>query len=474
MPSRVSLSMIVRNEEANLPACLASAADLVSQLVVVDTGSTDRTRAIAARCGALVVDFPWTDDFAAARNESLRHVTGDWVFWLDADDRIDADNRRRLRALFAGLEPGPDAYLMRCVSLPSTATGQASVLDLARLFPNHPEVRWQYRVHEQILPAVQRRGGALRWTDVVIQHTGYQDAALQRRKLERNLRLSQLDQRDRPDDSFVLFHLGKTYLNLGRPGEALPVLRRSLDRVAPDNSILPGLHELLARTHRQLGQAAEALAVCRAGRARLPGHAGLLFQEALLLCERGDFGPAEACLRRLLELPAEKRLVGTEEPGIRGFLARHNLAMICFRQGRAAEAEAQWTAALAERPDFAQAWFGLGDLWLAQGRPGELDRAADRLENDPGRAVEATLLRARAHMARQDFAAARQVLEEALGRSPQSVWPRVLLSHALLQEGRDLAAAEKVLREILALDPGNAQARGFLAQLLARQGRRAT
>src|SRR5207249_9840407 len=78
--ARVSLCMIVKNEEDNLPACLASAAGLFHEVIVVDTGSTDRTREIAAACGARVFDFPWVDSFAAARNESLRHATGDWAF----------------------------------------------------------------------------------------------------------------------------------------------------------------------------------------------------------------------------------------------------------------------------------------------------------------------------------------------------------------------------------------------------------
>src|SRR6185369_12826459 len=85
MPSRVSLCMIVKNEEANLPPCLSSAADLVDEIIIADTGSTDRTREIAASFGARVVEFPWVDSFAAARNESVRHATGDWIFWLDAD-----------------------------------------------------------------------------------------------------------------------------------------------------------------------------------------------------------------------------------------------------------------------------------------------------------------------------------------------------------------------------------------------------
>ena len=102
MPPSVSLCLIARDEEAHLPACLASAAGLFDETVVVDTGSADRTRAGAA-AGARVCDFPWADDFAAARNESLRHATGAWASWLDADERLDEDNRGKLRALLAGL-----------------------------------------------------------------------------------------------------------------------------------------------------------------------------------------------------------------------------------------------------------------------------------------------------------------------------------------------------------------------------------
>jgi glycosyltransferase involved in cell wall biosynthesis len=63
-------------------------ADLVDEVIVVDTGSTDRTVAVAEQMGARVFHFPWVDNFAAARNESLRHATGEWIFWMDADDRL--------------------------------------------------------------------------------------------------------------------------------------------------------------------------------------------------------------------------------------------------------------------------------------------------------------------------------------------------------------------------------------------------
>src|SRR4029450_5445578 len=91
------LSTLGKNEEANLPDCLRSVADLVDEIIIVDTGSTDRTKEVAKQFGAQVFDFPWIDNFAAARNESLSHATCPWILWLDADDRIDEANHQGLR-----------------------------------------------------------------------------------------------------------------------------------------------------------------------------------------------------------------------------------------------------------------------------------------------------------------------------------------------------------------------------------------
>src|SRR5262249_19186604 len=95
----VSLNMIVRNEEQNLPACLESGRGLFDETIVVDTGSTDRTVEIARSFGAKVSHFEWIDDFAAARNAALDRSSGDYVFWLDADDRIELSERQKLAEL---------------------------------------------------------------------------------------------------------------------------------------------------------------------------------------------------------------------------------------------------------------------------------------------------------------------------------------------------------------------------------------
>jgi glycosyltransferase involved in cell wall biosynthesis len=214
--------------------------------------------------GAKVFDFPWVDDFAAARNECIRHATDEWIFWLDADERLDEVNREKLRRLFeelihestrtdtkeerttestentektdrrdAGPTSGPThnsqltthrtpphhpttsppnaAYVMKCLCVdPSggqqaTSSRHGTVVDHVRLFRNRLEHRWKYRVHEQILPALKSTGTEIRWTDIVIHHVGYQDPALTRQKLERNLRLLHLDHAEHPDDPYILF-----------------------------------------------------------------------------------------------------------------------------------------------------------------------------------------------------------------------------------------------------------------------------
>jgi tetratricopeptide (TPR) repeat protein len=298
---RVSLCLIVRNEEANLPPCLRSAADLVDEVVVFDTGSTDRTREIATQLGARLHDFAWVDDLAAARNESLRHATGQWIFWLDADECLDRQNREGLRSLFDALTDENVAYLMKQSSVQGPDVTEPSATDHARLFRNHPLIRWEGRVYEQILPSVQRLGGSMQRTNLAIHHAGYQDQDLLRHKMERNLRLLQMDNHDHPQNPFTLFNLGMVFQELDRPADSVDYLRQSLERSPPDLSFLPQLYALLVQGYRRLGRGDLAWAASREGCTRYPKDASLLLQGALLLREGGNLAAAEGCLTRLLQ-----------------------------------------------------------------------------------------------------------------------------------------------------------------------------
>src|SRR5579875_2423548 len=298
MTTRISLTMIVKNEAATLGRCLGSVRDLVDEIIVVDTGSCDNTKDIARQYEAKVFDFPWCDNFASARNESIRHATGQWLLWLDADEYFDDANRAKLRQLRTNLGDDNTAYVLQQRS--AAANGSATLVGQVRLFRNHSNIRWEYRVHEQILPSLRKAGHAVRNSGIFIEHSGYLDPALRRQKLERNLRLLHLDLAERPNDPFTLFNLGWAYADLGRIAEAIPLLERSLHYSHNADSITPKLYSLLTQCHLRLGQFAQAWAVCQAGHVRHPEDAELLFLKGQLCRQRGDRAGARACWLQLL------------------------------------------------------------------------------------------------------------------------------------------------------------------------------
>src|SRR5262249_30751120 len=281
---------------------------------------------------------PWVDSFSAARNAALAHATGEWSFWMDADDRLDDVNRQKIAALFASLPDGNVAYSMKCHRL-GDGPGAATTVDHMRLFRNRAEHRWKYRVHEQILPSIRKAGGEVRFADVIITHVGYADPAARRRKLDRDLRLLSREAAEQPDDPFTLFNLGSVYHELGRPAEAAGFLRKSIDRSHPKDSIVRKLFALLAQCQRQLGRPDDALTTCAEGRAHYPEDTELLFVEAVARREKRDFAGAEACLKRLLDGPGEGDHFASVTEGLRGHKARHNLAVMYLEMHREAEAE---------------------------------------------------------------------------------------------------------------------------------------
>ncbi len=463
--ARVSLCMIVKNEEHNLPACLASVRDLVDEMIIVDTGSSDNTVAIAHEHGAKVHFFPWQDSFALARNESIRHATGDWIFWMDADDRIDAANQAKLREVFQTLPEQNFGFVMKCLCMPDPETGTATVVDHVRLFRNHPEIRWKYRIHEQILPSIRKLGGDVRWAGVTIQHVGYQDASVRKKKLARDLALLVKEDADNPNDPFTLFNLASLYQEQREIQKTLDCLRLSLQLSNPTDSIVRKLYAMMAQCQRQSGQPEAALTTCEEGRRHYPLDAELLFQESLVRQDLGDLPGAEQSLVQLISTK-EGNHFASVDTGLRGHKARHNLAVLCMKQHRPAEAESHWRAAIEDAPNFVPAHVGLADLLLsATDRVTDFQATLTNLEATGKAPIDVLLFRSRFHLKKQEFGIARRLAHDAIALAPTALGPRLVMSHVLLQEGQDWQAAARALRDVLALDPNHAEALQNLAVL---------
>ncbi|MGC8640624.1 MAG: glycosyltransferase [Isosphaeraceae bacterium] len=361
--AKVSLTMIVRDEENTLPACLNSARGLFDEVVVVDTGSQDRTREIAGEFGARVFDFVWVDDFAAARNAALARATGDYAFWLDADDVIDPPEREKLQRLLESLQSSqgdggrcpPYGYVLRCSCDPGpNGDGGQTVVDHIRLFPLREDVRWSYRVHEQILPALRRVNVPVKWTDITIRHTGYTDRALRERKLQRDSKILEGELSERPGDPFTLFNLGSIAVERQDWSRALDYLRRSLSGSAPTDSITRKLFALIARCHQMLGDLPGALAVCAEGLSFDPDDAELLFRKAITHRRAGQPVEAEATFRRILTLKRPEQFCSVDQ-GIYGHLTLRNLAALAEERGDRAEVQRLWKSILEECPGDAEA-----------------------------------------------------------------------------------------------------------------------
>jgi O-antigen biosynthesis protein len=188
--STVSLCMIVKNEEKDLARCLRSAKPVVHEMVIVDTGSSDRTRQIATVFGARVLDFEWTDDFSKARNVSLAQATGNWILILDADEVLSPDTHDAFRSLVRGRPTQPVAYSIRTRNYthnPNTIGWIANrnefpeeegsgwfPSDKVRLFPNDARIIFANSVHELVEPSLIEAGVKIKSCPAIpIHHFGH-------------------------------------------------------------------------------------------------------------------------------------------------------------------------------------------------------------------------------------------------------------------------------------------------------------
>jgi glycosyltransferase involved in cell wall biosynthesis len=241
-----SLNMIVKNEEKNIEAALDSIDDIMDEIVVCDTGSSDSTIEIAKTYGATVVVKEWQDDFSMARNAALDMSTGTWVLWLDADDRLEPQSRRRLVNLLE--TSGPHAAAFRVVNIQDNMQG-AQFMQV-RLFPRMQGARFERRIHEQISSSMASLGVPyVEHQSIVIFHAGYNDAATNRKKALRNKPLIMAEVAENPQSSVLLLSLADCHTILGETKEALA----AYERIVADPDAKEKHPDIFVQAHFNIG-----------------------------------------------------------------------------------------------------------------------------------------------------------------------------------------------------------------------------
>jgi tetratricopeptide (TPR) repeat protein len=372
---RVSLCMIARDEERFLPQCLECVRDAVDEIVLVDTGSTDRTVAIAESFGAKVLHTRWDDDFSTPRNLGLAAATGDWILVLDADEFVQPGGCTRIRELVEN----PDAlgYHLHFVNV--YGHGKTLGVMMVRLFRNLPGVTYQNIIHEQVTPSLQRLGGPLGLVlssgEVEVEHHGYRDEVMDLRgKNERNERLFQKQLQHQPDDVYSHYKYGDFLRRVpGRGADARRLLDRCLELILAGPPTLP----------RELPYAGEVAALCALEAARVGDHErartvldlalrrfvptpNLHYLAASLALTEGRPDDAIRHYRRCLAYRGQVLVVPIQE-GITGHVSLCGIAQAWLQKGELARAQRLLTQAIALDPSYEVAHLALSRLCVQRG-----------------------------------------------------------------------------------------------------------
>jgi glycosyltransferase involved in cell wall biosynthesis len=338
----ISLCVIARDEERFIGDCLASARAFVDEIVVLDTGSTDRTPEIAREFGARVETFEWHDDFAAARNAAIDFATCDWILMLDADERLQPASGQLMRAFVASRPTGVTGYAPRIESLVDAGSEDFRISHCNRLFQRATTTRYTGTIHEDLIYVPDpTRTVTARIEDIRITHLGYrQDVVDTRQKFERNKRLLLRAVATQPDDPLLLYYLGMGRASAEQPAEAAEYFRQSLTHSSkrPHWSTVD-VYEHLVWAYIRL-QDHEHLRLI-VDEAELAGmlSVGARAKLANDLVQRGLY--AEAAQQLLAAVRPDQPSAMVSQPGVGGWLTRMDLARIYAHMGDAEAAGRQ-------------------------------------------------------------------------------------------------------------------------------------
>ncbi|MBP2024015.1 glycosyltransferase involved in cell wall biosynthesis [Clostridium punense] len=230
MNNEVSLCMIVKNEEKALPQCLNSINKLVNEIIIIDTGSEDKTVEIAKSFGAKVYFFQWNDNFSEARNESLKYATKDWILILDVDDELFEEDQINFKRLINSNLDKNLIYFFETHSYYGTTKDENSVtINLnPRFFKNNEGTHYEGKIHNQLIYSKEK--DSLIINSIKVHHSGYLNDNIKiKNKRQRNISMLMDQIKDDPENYFAYFNLGNEFAALSDEKSALNYYYKSFE-----------------------------------------------------------------------------------------------------------------------------------------------------------------------------------------------------------------------------------------------------
>lgn len=328
----ISLCMIVKNEEKMLGTCLESVKDLVDQIVIVDTGSEDKTKEIARKYTDLIYDFEWVGDFAVARNFAFSKGTKEYLMWLDADDVLLPEDRKMFLELKHSLNPDVDVVIMN-YNLGVDDTGLPKVqFKRERLIKSSRNYKWVEPVHEYVLFNYNHN---VHYSDIAITH-GQRD----NRVTDRNLKIIENTlKKNGVLNSRQLYYYGRELTSNKRFKEAADAFNEFFIQ-DKDNShafYLTAFQDLY-HCYKELNDNENAIKSLLRSFEYIPPRAEIICKIAYFYKEQGKLDTAISWFQIALNLPKPKENLGYIADDLWGFIPTTELSTIYLMQNNIKEA----------------------------------------------------------------------------------------------------------------------------------------
>lgn len=357
---KVSACLIVKNEVDHIERCMSSLKGRVDEIVVVDTGSTDKTVEIAQSYGANVFHFDWVDDFSKARNFSMDQATGDWILIIDADEELRLSNGNQLRDF---VNPEADALSMRMINLLGNKLNPSdqSVITLIRLFKNTPQNRYQGKIHEQVL--FSGREVTINQIPVEIVHYGYlEEVREDKNKKERNIRLLEQELAADPDSGFHQFNLGMEYMVENDKKKALHYFEMSFQRSGTNNAYYSRLLRNLSVCYLEEKMYTNGVGLCKFALKLYPDYTDIWYIYALHMQRLNNYEEAIQILLHTLELGDTQKY--WSDRGTGSYKAIFTLGEIYLTQGQVDQAIGLFEVGVSNYPHVFAFYPQLAELYI--------------------------------------------------------------------------------------------------------------
>lgn len=368
-PLTLSLCIITKDEEKNIERCINSVKNIVDEIVVVDTGSKDKTVEISESLGARVIHTKWEDDFSKARNIAIDNATSDWILFLDADEVVREEDVIKIRPLLE--DDTVEAYMCKFINYggDSVSSGLTEIHYNFKLFRNNGKLRYVFPIHENLINVVDKRNLIYKESGITILHYGYlEETKTEKNKTQRNINILSKYLRTHPNDMFQRLNLAVEYFNANELYKALRHLQIAEKGIKSNSILRIRLFRYFILTYTALKNYDMALKVANSAKVIYDKIPDFHFLEGNIYMEQKRYQKAIETFNKCLSI-GEYKGIADVIGGAGSYKAKYMIAFCEEKQGKLHEAVNDYINLLIDKPGFNEVFVKLFDILVTNETP---------------------------------------------------------------------------------------------------------